>query len=285
MYEVNFIDNKAVITNLKNFDLAKCCSCGQSFRWTENNGIWSAVALNRFICAEQVGETLTIYPCNEEDFDLWKKYFDLDRDYDRIENDVRNDKTLAPCVEYANGIRIFSQDPFETLISFIISANNNIKRISSSIDKLSRLAGELMEDNEHYMFPTPDAIVNLTEDEIRSCGVGFRAPYIKESAKMVRDGFDLKKLKDMELDEARKELQKFPGVGPKVADCVLLFSLSHYDAFPMDVWMGRAMRYLYFKDCEPTKKQMNDTIKALGKEAGIIQQYIFHYARENSIKN
>ncbi len=154
-------------------------------------------------------------------------YFDLERDYSEIESMIAKDERLAVCIDGAAGIRVFNQEPFEALISFIISANNNIKRISGIIDRLCTRCGERLEFDGSilYAFPTPERIAALTVDELKAIGAGYRAPYIKASAQRISDGYDLERLRHMSLQDARRELLTFPGVGPKVADCGLLFSL------------------------------------------------------------
>ncbi len=208
-------------------------------------------------------------------------YFDLERDYSEIESMIAKDERLAVCIDGAAGIRVFNQEPFEALISFIISANNNIKRISGIIDRLCTRCGERLEFDGSilYAFPTPERIAALTVDELKAIGAGYRAPYIKASAQRISDGYDLERLRHMSLQDARRELLTFPGVGPKVADCVLLFSLGHADAFPVDVWIGRAMKELFFDSEPPTRDELNKAIESIGSFSGIVQQYIFYYAR------
>lgn len=270
------------VSGVRCFDLARSCACGQAFRWSEKDGDWFGVAGNKGVEVRQENDRLTITPGTDGDIGFWLDYFDLYRDYAAIENDVRNDAVLGPCLDYAGGIHIFNQEPFETLISFIISANNNIKRITGIVERLCVLAGEKRQG--YYAFPSPEMIAGLTVEQLEGIGSGYRAPYIKKTAAMVADGYDLEALRNIGTAEAKKELMRFPGVGPKVADCVLLFSLGHTDAFPMDVWMKRAMRLMYFGGSEPQKRELERQIAALGPNSGILQQYIFHYARENMPK-
>ena len=278
---VDYIDNKALVTGFGCFNLSSSCSCRQSFRWKQRDGGWFGIAGHRAAFVSLNCKTLSIEPCLEGDADWWTKYFDLERDYSAIEKEILNDEILSVCLPYASGIHVFNQEPFEALISFIISSNNNIGRISGIIDRLCRLAGQQLSINGelYFAFPEPCSIAKLSVEQLHSIGAGYRAPFIKKSALMVADGYDLGGLRNMSLDEARKELYKFPGVGPKVADCVLLFSLGHTDAFPIDVWMDRAMKELYFNSLPPSKAQLREMIARLGKYSGIIQQYIFHYAR------
>ena len=270
------------VSGVRCFDLARSCTCGQAFRWREKDGGWFGVAGNKGADVRQENDRLTITPGTDGDIGFWLDYFDIYRDYAAIEDNVRNDAILAPCLDYAGGIHLFNQEPFETLISFIISANNNIKRITGIVERLCVLAGEKRQG--YYTFPSPEMIAGLTVEQLEGIGSGYRAPYIKKTAVMVADGYDIEALRNIGTTEAKKELMRFPGVGPKVADCVLLFSLGHTDAFPMDVWMKRAMRLMYFGGSEPQKSELERQIAALGPNSGILQQYIFHYARENMPK-
>lgn len=280
--EIRFENNTLIISGIDGFDLAKSCACGQAFRWKENSdGSWQSVLHSRPVKVKQNGSILSVYPCREGDEQLFIDYFDLERNYAPIVDFVTCDSTLCVCMPCASGIRVFNQEPFEALISFIISANNNIKRISGIVERLCRLAGEELElDGETlYAFPKPERIAALTVEELKDIGAGYRAPYIKASAQRIVDGYDLEPLRNISLDEARKELLTFLGVGPKVADCILLFSLGHTDAFPVDVWIGRAMKELYFDSEPPTKAALNKVIENIGHYSGIVQQYIFYYVR------
>lgn len=270
------------ISGINCFDMARSACCGQAFRWKDTGDGWFGVASGKGVLIRQQKDVVTIAPGMDEDIGFWLNYLDLYRDYHEIEKSVEEDSVLSPCLGYASGIHIFNQEPFETLISFIISANNNIKRITGIVERLCELAGSRVEgDIPYYAFPTPEAIAALSEQQLTGIGAGYRAPYIKKSAEMIAAGYDLEPLRGFSTPDARKELLSFPGVGPKVADCILLFSLGHTDAFPLDVWMKRAMRLMYFGGQEPCKKDMEQKIAQLGPNSGILQQYIFHYAREN----
>lgn len=277
------VNDTLIISDVKRFDLAKCCSCGQAFRWVSDpNGMdWYGVVRSRPVKVSQEGDRVLIHPCKAFDEQLFIDYFDLERDYESIEALIRSDPRLSVCLPGASGIRVFNQEPFEALISFIISANNNIKRISGIIDRLCRFCGDQLqlEDRILYSFPTPDRIAALTDEELKNIGVGYRAPYIRASAKRIQEGYELETIRSMSLTEARKEILTFMGVGPKVADCILLFSLGHTDAFPVDVWIGRAMKELFFDSEPPTKAELNRVVESIGKYSGIVQQYIFHHAR------
>ena len=280
-YEIK--NGTLTVRGIDRIDIERSCACGQSFRWKKDGDGFVAPALGRVVRVCQNDCDISIYPCKKGEEKDWLAYFDLDRDYAAIEKRLSVDEQLSMCIGSASGIRVFAQEPFETLITFIISANNNIGRIAGIVERLCALCGEKAEfdGKEYYLFPKPESIAALEESELVRIGSGYRAPYIKKSAAIIAGGYQLEKLRDMPLDIARKELLKFPGVGPKVADCVLLFSLGHADAFPLDVWMKRAMRLMYFQGAEPGKKAMEDQIAALGPNSGILQQYIFQYAREN----
>ena len=282
-YEIK--NGTLTVRGIDRIDIERSCACGQSFRWKKDGDGFVAPALGRVVRVCQNDCDISIYPCKKGEEKDWLTYFDLDRDYAAIEKRLSVDEQLSMCIGSASGIRVFAQEPFETLITFIISANNNIGRIAGIVERLCALCGEKAEfdGKEYYLFPKPESIAALEESELVRIGSGYRAPYIKKSAAIIAGGYQLEKLRDMPLDIARKELLKFPGVGPKVADCVLLFGLGHTDAFPVDVWIGRAMSEIYFDGESPKKKQLEAAIRALGSESGIVQQYIFHYARQTAL--
>ena len=282
-YEIK--NGTLTVRGIDRIDIERSCACGQSFRWKKDGDGFVAPALGRVVRVCQNDCDISIYPCKKGEEKDWLAYFDLDRDYAAIEKRLSVDEQLSMCIGSASGIRVFAQEPFETLITFIISANNNIGRIAGIVERLCALCGEKakLDGKEYYLFPKPESIAALEESELVRIGSGYRAPYIKKSAAIIAGGYQLEKLRDMPLDIARKELLKFPGVGPKVADCVLLFGLGHTDAFPVDVWIGRAMSEIYFDGESPKKKQLEAAIRALGSESGIVQQYIFHYARQTAL--
>jgi len=279
-------EDTLTITDLVYFDLARSCECGQAFRWHRYENGFLGIVSGRAALLTQEKDTLTVFPCQKADIPFWFNYLDLERDYSRIERGIFEHPKMCSCVCGSCGIHVFRQDPFETLISFIISANNNVKRIMGTIEKLCILAGDPIETpfGIQYTFPTPAKLAECSEDKLRECGTGYRAPYIQKTAELIRDGFPLEALRDMPLAQARKEITRLPGVGPKVADCILLYSLGHDDAFPLDVWMKRVMRTMFFNGTEPPKSELEQVISGLGAEAGIIQQYLFHYARSMKIE-
>lgn len=275
MIKIEHKDNNTYIFGLSEFDLPHTLDCGQAFRWVcDQNGKWSGVAMNKYLeLVKNADGTVILYNTSKEDFEnIWRDYFDLERDYTAIVQNLSQNETLKKACEYSYGIRILNQEPFETLCSFIISQNNNIKRIKGIIERLCENFGEYKKG--YYTFPTPEKLANLTLDDLAVLRSGFRAKYLLDAAKKVVSGeVDLKNLKNLPLDEARDELMKIVGVGPKVADCCLLFSHRQAKAFPKDVWIKRAMEVLFQGELPEVAKDY----------AGIAQQYIFFYARETKL--
>ena len=276
MFKAEFKNNNIYITGIANFDLPHTLDCGQAFRWEEKeNGIWKGVAYNKYLELEKLcNGTFILYNTTEEDFkNIWTEYFDLNRNYTEIITAISGNEILKNAALYGNGIRVLNQEPWETLCSFIISQNNNIKRIKGIIERLCENFGVDM--GGYFSFPTAEKIASLTLDDLAVLRSGFRAKYILDAAnKVTNNEIDLYNLKNFTVDDARNELMKIKGVGPKVADCALLFSHRHIEAFPKDVWIKRAMEVLFGGE--------------LPKEAipfaGIVQQYIFFYARETKLK-
>lgn len=268
---------KEIIVN--NFDLEKSVSCAQAFRWNQQeDGCWFGVASGKAVLIAQDDDRL-ILEMPEDDSAFWGDYFALDQDYAALEELLAQDDKTRSCVEYSSGIRVFRQEPFETLISFIISANNHLSRIKSLVEKISRQYGEkrCWESREYYLFPEPAELAAASEEELKALGCGYRAAYIRDSAQIVADGYDLEALKELLEEEACKALCFFPGVGPKVAACIALFSLGFSEAVPVDVWVKRVLAMLY----PQTKPQeaVAQMKKRYGVLTGAAQQYLFHYAR------
>ncbi len=275
MYEIFYKDNNIYINGIEEFDLPHTLDCGQAFRWKcDNNSLWSGVAGDKFLSLEKLSDgTVVLYNTTVEEFnDFWKNYFDLDRDYEKIRQILSQNETLKNACDYSYGIRILNQQPFETLCSFIISQNNNIGRIKGIIERFCENFGEKRDG--YYTFPTAEKIASLTVDDLAPLRSGFRAKYLIDAAQKVTSGeVCLEDLRNIPLCDARIELMKIKGVGPKVADCCLLFSHHHDRAFPKDVWIKRAMDTLFGGELPEVADDY----------AGIAQQYIFFYARDTKL--
>lgn len=277
------------------FNLKYTLECGQCFRWEKKAELnYIIIAYGRVIEVIQEGDKVTILNSNKEDFDnIWFEYFDLGRDYSKIKDELSKDEILKKSVDYGYGIRILSQEPFELVISFIISARNSIPSIKKTIKKISERWGNEIEYNgeKFYTFPTPEMLKNATEDEIRETGASFRSKYIVDTVSNINkdlndiDGvYNLKRIASLSDDECHTALQEFKGIGAKVSDCIMLFSMKKYSAFPVDVWVKRAMMHFYdAKEGSLNKIRIfaRDKFKDL---SGFAQQYLFYYARENNIK-
>ena len=259
------------------FNLKQTLECGQCFRFTENDeGAFCGVALGRELKFRVQDEMLYIN-CEQEFADkLVAPYLNFDEDYDAINSILAEDKTLKSAIEYAGGIRILRQEPWETLCSFIISQNNNIKRISGIIDRLCENFGEDI-GGGMFSFPSAERLSSLTVEDLAPLRSGFRAKYIIDAAKKVYSGeVNFEEIEKADLDDARDMLMQINGVGPKVADCVLLFGFHKLDAFPKDVWIKRIMENYYPQGLP----------EFAVKYGGIAQQYLFHYIRTaESINN
>lgn len=275
MFNAEFKNNNVYISGISEFDLPHTLDCGQAFRWTEiSENKWKGVAFNKYLELEKLNDgTIILYNTNAEDFkNIWCDYFDLERDYKIIIDAISDNEILKNAASFGSGIRVLNQEPWETLCSFIISQNNNIKRIKGIIERLCENFGEDM--GGYYTFPSAEKIASLTIEDLAVLRSGFRAKYILDAAeKIANKEIDLYNLQYLSVDDARMELMKIKGVGPKVADCALLFSHKHIEAFPKDVWIKRAMQVLF--DGELPKEAI--------PFAGIVQQYIFFYARETKL--
>ena len=279
-----------VIKKIEAFELKDIFDCGQCFRWNEEeNGSYTGVV--KYGVLNVNCDKKNIYFKGNLDCDIKQfvdKYFDLDRDYENIKKKLSKiDKYMKTSIEYGRGIRILNQDLWETIISYIISANNNIPRIKGIIERLSKKYGTKVsfDGKDYYLFPTPDQLKNVTTAEYRALGLGFRDIRLFETTKTINNNKHLlDNLYDMKTLDVRDELLKLSGVGPKVADCILLFSdLKRFDIFPIDVWVRRVMNDLYIKNPDE-KKVSNKVINKVafdkfGDDAGIAQQYLFYWRR------
>lgn len=263
----------------KNFSLKHTLECGQIFRYDLVNGYYFVVSGDKIIKLRQKGNKL-LYDSNSEQVndEFIKDFFRLNEDYEEIIKEISKDKYVKEAIKRVQGLRLIRQEPFECLISYMCSAVSNIPRIKKNVNDLAKCAGKkvVFENYESYAFPEPKT---LKEEAVKKCKLGFRAERVYEALNNVDYGF-FKKLRTMSYEEAKRELIKLKGVGEKVADCVLLFSLGFDEAFPVDTWIRKAMTKNYFKNKATTDKEIRKlAAKKFKKHAGYAQQFLFYDAR------
>lgn len=281
-----------IIEKSKDFELKDIFDCGQCFRWNKkNDGSYTGVIRSGVMNVNCDSKNIFFKGILDKDINVVvTNYFDLKRDYSKIKKELSKiDEYMKESINYGKGIRILNQDLWEMVISYIISANNNIPRIKGIIERLSKNYGKKIEfeGEDYYLFPTPEELKNVTVAEFRALGLGFRDIRLYETTHMILNKeIDLVGLHELDTQTARDYLLKLSGVGPKVADCILLFStLKRFDIFPIDVWVRRVMNELYIKNPDEnkvSKKLINDiAFEKFGNLAGIAQQYLFYWKREN----
>ena len=275
-----------VIENVRDFHPEHIFECGQCFRWNrQDDGSYTGTAMGRIVnirlCPEgDEGEKacagkVIIKNASPEDYDkIWRQYLDLDRDYGMIKQRLSaGDEVMENAVAAGRGIRILKQDLWETIVSFIISQNNNIPRIKGCIEKLSALAGERLEDYDGqsvYALPTVERLARLESDDLAPVRLGYRAPYLIKTARMVAE---------KGLPENYEEVSALCGVGPKVANCITLFGLHDLSSFPIDVWVRRVMNEMYGFEEKDVRGMAAFAAERFGELGGIAQQYLFYYIR------
>ena len=272
------------IENIKSFELADIFDCGQCFRWNkQDDGSYTGVFKENVMNVQKNGDTVIFKGiCNGDIKEIVQDYFDLNRNYEEIKETLSKiDDNVKTSIQYGQGIRILNQDLWEMIISYIISANNNIPRIKGIIERLSKTYGKEIEWNgeKYYAFPTVEELKDVTVEDYRKLGTGFRDIRLYETVHMILDKkVDLEQMQNNpNTMEVREQLLTLSGVGPKVADCILLFStLKRFEVFPIDVWVRRVMNELYIKNEDETKVNK----KEFGNLAGIAQQYLFYWKRE-----
>ena len=280
------------LKNQESFELKHIFDCGQCFRWNEeNNKSYTGVFKGNILNVKKENDTIIFKGIVKGNIkEVVEDYFDLKRDYSKIKNELSKiDSNLKTSVEYGNGIRILNQDLIETILSFIISANNNIPRIKGIIERICKSYGDKITWNEktYYTFPSLEQLKDVSVEEYRNLGLGFRDKRIYDTVHMLLEGkVDYKKwYNEKDTLKVRDELLNLAGVGPKVADCILLFSdLKRFDVFPIDVWVRRVMNELYIKNPDEAKVNKKEIEKIayqkFGNLEGIAQQYLFYWKRE-----
>ena len=275
------------LKNVCDFDLAQTLECGQCFHFVKlDEEDYVLTAKGYVLHVSQEADTVTFYDTDKDEYvNVWKDYFDMDRDYSAIKKKLlEKDDKLKDAIESMWGVRILNQDFFETLISFIISQNKQIPHIKKIVADISAKFGTYKGTYggaDMYTFPTLEQLANASEEDFKELKTGFRAPYIMDAIRRNMAGqFDINELKSMDYDSCIKELMTIKGVGEKVANCVSLFGLGKKEAFPVDVWIKRIMETMYFAGVDTPK----DKIAAFAKEqfgelGGFAQQYLFYYGK------
>ena len=284
-------DNQIILEGIsEDFEPKHVFECGQCFRWLrEEDGSYTGVVQGKVINVKKENDLIIFDNTNKEDFEnIWFDYFDLGRNYGEIKKQLKViDEYLEKATEFGKGIRILQQDGWEMLISFIISANNRIPMIQRAINNLSERYGKFIDEyrgKKYYAFPTPEELSKVSVEDIRACQTGFRDKYIKSVVDYVNENNeDVLSYRKLDTSECIKELVKFNGVGPKVADCIALFGMQKYDTFPVDVWVKRVMEEFYVEDNLSLPKIRKFALDKFGDLAGFAQQYLFYYARELGI--
>lgn len=286
-------EQKYILKDAKSFEPNHVFDCGQCFRWEkQKDGSYTGIFNNNVLNVNKIDNDIIFKGiCENNIKEVCTEYFDLARNYEDIKLELSKvDDNLRKSIDYGEGIRILNQDLWETIISFIISANNNIPRIKGIINRLSEKFGSKIEwdGDTYYTFPTVQQLARASVQDLRSLGLGFRDVRVYETTKMILNKeVDLDKMYEEDTNKAKESLLTLSGVGPKVADCILLFSkLKRFDVFPIDVWVRRVMNELYIKNEDETKVSKKE-IENLAKEKygnleGIAQQYLFYWKRETA---
>jgi N-glycosylase/DNA lyase len=276
--------------SVKDYDLDSTLTSGQAFRWQKHGNAWTGVVGNRWVRLRSESQTMLAETTGSPDDWSWLvEYLQLEVDLSALLASFPDDEPMRKAIIACRGLRLLRQDPWECLASFILSSTKQIVQIQQIIGHLCERFGEPVQTPAGYSveraFPTPDRLVKLTESQLRECKMGFRAPYLLGSAQAIVSGeVCLASLRNLPLDEARTELLRLPGVGRKIADCVLLFAYGVHSAFPIDVWVTKALRQLYFPRRRPNLKRLHlFAANHFGEHAGYAQQYLFHYMRTRKV--
>ena len=270
------------------FDLSASLESGQSHRWIREDDWYSSIINNTYIKLRQDTDGITHFfsnrNCEDVNIDILKRYFRLDDDISGIYREISKDQRVSEMVKIYPGLRLLRLDPWECLIAFICSANSNLSRIHQVMENMANSFGDplQLENAIRNTFPRPEQLVEAGEIGLRKLGLGFRAPYVYQATKRVLEGrLDLELLIDLPYEEAKANLMECNGIGPKIADCVAVFSLEKIEAFPIDVWVRRALAEWYFPNQKiPTDKDLLEWAHGhFGTYAGYAQQYLFHGRR------
>ncbi len=281
-----------ITLTIEDFDLKDIFTCGQCFRWQRISDYdWIGIASAKVLRVTQEGKQV-YFDCTQEEYNgFWHAYFDLGRDYGQVKNQLlERAPDLAEAIEYGSGIRLLNQDPFEMLMTFIISANNHIPRITDLVKRLSIEFGEPVSHpyegliGKLYAFPSAEVLAGVSVETYRALGLGYRDKYIKESAMRVVSEAELfRGLRQLDYKQAKQVLTNYSGVGPKVADCILLFSSGKYEAFPIDTWIKKTLIRRYGLSEHQPKSIQNFIETTFGDLKGFANQYLFYFERSKQV--
>jgi N-glycosylase/DNA lyase len=267
---------------VRDFNLELSMDCGQIFGWAKEGKTYRGVIDSSAACLRQIRGAVA-YSAKGAGLGGVIRFLGLDQDFDSILQAITVDSFMEEVTKHVRGLRLLRQDPWHCLCSYILSANNRVDRIDMLVKEIARQYGRPHEIDDRliYSLPPPEDLAGCGDSRLRACGVGFRAPYLIEAARMVCDGsIDFKAVEALSYEEGRELLKSIPGVGDKIADCVLLFAFSKYEAFPVDVWIKRAVEKVYFKSRRVKPGEIREFGRNhFGKVAGYAQEYIYHYAR------
>ncbi len=269
---------------VRDYALGETLSSGQAFRWREMDGVWEGVVGNKWVRLSSVDSGIRAETAEPVSNWNWiTDYLQTGTDLPQVIATFPQDEHLRNAVSECWGLRLLKQEPWECLASFILSSTKQIVQIQQIIGIMCERFGESLPCPTAcaFSFPRAETLAALSESDLRCCKMGFRAPYLRATAQMVARGeIDLQVIAKLDVQNARNELMRLPGVGRKIADCVLLFAYNFQQAFPVDVWILKALRQLYFPRRRPTPKRLLDfTQTYFGPNAGYAQQYLFHYMR------
>ena len=269
----------------KPFKLDDTITCGQIFRFfKQDDNSYDIILKDRVINVYMDEEYLCVSSNNENNLEkVVRLYFDLDNDYALMNNYLRkSDKKIIPAVDFSSGLMMIKQDPFETIMEYIISANNGVPQIANALNNIAKNYGKkiVFNDKEYFLFPQYKDLKDVSVEEFRNCKVGFRDKYLKLMIdKLNNNEINLDEFYDLETKEALNKLMENVGIGPKVASCILLFAYQKYDVFPIDTWVKKVMKNDY--GIEGEKNIRDFATKTYGKYSGIAIQYLFNYGRNN----
>ena len=271
---------------MRDYDLAGTLESGQAFRWNCVDGGWNGVIGNRWVRLRADAFSITAEAAEPlSDWRWLTDYLQADLDIRMVVATFPEDEPIRAAVGACRGLRLLRQDPWECLASFILSSTKQIVQIRQIVSLLCERFGEPIPATAEYgpafAFPSPARLARATEAELRACKMGFRAPYLLETARAVAEGkIELRRLRQLSVETARTELMHLPGVGRKIADCMLLFAYGFQSAFPVDVWVIKALQKLYFPRRRASAKRLRHFSEThFGPNAGYAQQYLFHYMR------